>query len=120
MDAYLLHCPNPVVTMWLSQAAKATTMAGCCADPTMDAYLLHCLNHVAKTADRIKRNNARLEAAAKQEQANGQAGSARVEDLPRDQVRGCGGALRVFVQMHECSLARLYQAHARCTYVCMC
>jgi hypothetical protein len=52
----------------------------------MDAYLLHCLNHVAKTADRIKRNNVRLEAAAKQQQAGGEAGSASVEDLPRDQV----------------------------------
>jgi hypothetical protein len=27
----------------------------------MDAYLLHCLNHVAKAADKIKRNNDRLE-----------------------------------------------------------
>jgi len=54
-------------------------------DPIMDAYLLHCLNHVSKTADRIKRNNTRSEASAKQQQANGEAGSASVEDLPRDQ-----------------------------------
>jgi hypothetical protein len=27
----------------------------------MDAYLLHCLNHVAKAADKIKRDNERLE-----------------------------------------------------------
>lgn len=47
----------------------------------MDAYLLHCLNHVAKTADRIKRNNTRLEAASKQSAEGG-----GVEDLPRDQV----------------------------------
>lgn len=53
----------------------------------MDTYLLHCLNHVSKTADRIKRNNTRLEAASKQEQgAEGQAGSVGVDELPRDQV----------------------------------
>ncbi|KAG1670680.1 hypothetical protein FOA52_010955 [Chlamydomonas sp. UWO 241] len=32
-------------------------------DEYMDAYLLHALNHVAKTADRIKKNNDKLEAA---------------------------------------------------------
>lgn len=26
-------------------------------DPLLDAVLLHCLNHIAKTADRIKKNN---------------------------------------------------------------
>jgi hypothetical protein len=31
----------------------------------MDAYLLHALNHNAKTADRIKKNNDRIEAAEK-------------------------------------------------------
>jgi len=67
----------------------------------MDAYLLHCLNHVSKTADRIKRNNTRLEAASKQQQAEGQAGTASVEDLPRDQV-GCIPHL-----MHHLSLSVL-------------
>ncbi|GFH21501.1 uncharacterized protein HaLaN_18818, partial [Haematococcus lacustris] len=32
-------------------------------DPIQDAYLLHCLNHINKTAELIKRNNDRLDAA---------------------------------------------------------
>lgn len=69
----------------------------------MDAYLLHCLNHVSKTADRIKRNNTRLEAAGRQ-QGEGGVGA---EDLPRDQVRaacrpaGPSVALRV-VALQRC------------------
>ncbi|GFR41586.1 hypothetical protein Agub_g2307, partial [Astrephomene gubernaculifera] len=36
-------------------------------DPTMDAVLLHALNHVAKTADRIKKNNHALQQQQEQE-----------------------------------------------------
>jgi hypothetical protein len=49
-------------------------------DYVHDALLLHCLNHVAKTADRIKKNNERLEAAA----------GTSATDVPRDQVGGGG------------------------------
>ncbi|GLC42263.1 hypothetical protein PLESTM_001310300 [Pleodorina starrii] len=38
-------------------------------DPLLDAVLLHCLNHVAKTADRIKKNNHALQLQQQQQQA---------------------------------------------------
>lgn len=73
------------------------------ADPVQDAYLLHCLNHVAKAADRIKRNNERLEAArsaaagatksaaAAGGDTRGPQGdvAAPAVDVPRDQVGVC-------------------------------
>eukprot|EP00887_Chlorella_sp_A99_P004809 scaffold4.g4809.t1 len=46
-------------------------------DPEMDAVLLHVLSHCAKAADRIKRNNERIKAAA--------AAGAPLADPPRDQ-----------------------------------
>ncbi len=57
-------------------------------DPLMDAYLLHCLNHIAKTADRIKKNNASVAAAAaaraEGKETEGKEGEAE-GGMPRDQ-----------------------------------
>lgn len=57
-------------------------------DPLMDAYLLHCLNHIAKTGDRIKKNNATVAAAAaaRTAGAEGKEGKEEAEGgTPRDQ-----------------------------------
>ncbi|PNH02448.1 U3 small nucleolar RNA-associated protein 25 [Tetrabaena socialis] len=53
-------------------------------DSLMDAVLLHCLNHVAKTADRIKKNNHVL-AAADANWAHVEAVFACLNRLPRSQ-----------------------------------
>ena len=47
-------------------------------DEYMDAYLLHALNHVAKTADRIKKNNDKVEAMAATAAATAKAGKAAI------------------------------------------
>ena len=54
-------------------------------DWCMDAYLLHALNHISKTADRIKKNNEKIEALVA---AGGQRAALEVEC--RDQVRAQG------------------------------
>jgi hypothetical protein len=51
----------------------------------MDAYLLHILNHVAKTADKIKKNNERIAAAAAACVSEGKSKES-VDLMIRDQV----------------------------------
>ncbi|GAX83068.1 hypothetical protein CEUSTIGMA_g10494.t1 [Chlamydomonas eustigma] len=54
-------------------------------DEHMDAYLLHVLNHVNKTADRIKKNNEKIEAAENAAKAAVKGAATASDPLPRDQ-----------------------------------
>ncbi|KAL6763103.1 hypothetical protein V8C86DRAFT_2507600, partial [Haematococcus lacustris] len=58
-------------------------------DPIQDAYLLHCLNHINKTAELIKRNNDRLDAAQQRVEAARQAVALATKKAA--EVTGSGG-----------------------------
>ena len=67
---YVLPCPA-------RPPPHSRTPYAAAPDPELDAVLLHVLSHCAKAADRIKRNNEHIKAAA-------EAGTP-LEDTPRDQ-----------------------------------
>jgi U3 small nucleolar RNA-associated protein 25 len=72
-DATAPSNADPLLSRADSTVAPLPTLAR---DDDLDAVLLHCLNHVAKAADRIKRNNDRAREAER---------AGDVASVPRDQ-----------------------------------